>query len=130
MLRLSEAIRLGALLHRQCFGASCAFDHEGAVVATCALSGAIDAGYQAQRRDLSVLSARCPLGCPYRLTRAALVVHLNDGHQWTRDQIADHLAQLEAADERRASPPRLAAVDPVGRAGQEGATRGTVDFET
>jgi hypothetical protein len=94
MLRLSDAIRLGALLHRQCFGASCRY-WEGEIVATCALTGAIDAGYRAQSRDVSVLSATCPLGCPGRLTRAALVVHLNDDHRWTREAIADHLDTLD-----------------------------------
>jgi hypothetical protein len=31
----------------------------------------------------------CPAGCRKFLPIAALMVHLNDDHQWTREQIAD-----------------------------------------
>jgi hypothetical protein len=32
---------------------------------------------------------RCPAGCHKRLPVAALMVHLNDDHHWTREQIAE-----------------------------------------
>src|SRR5215471_13784330 len=32
---------------------------------------------------------RCPAGCHKRLPVAALMVHLNDDHQWSREQIAE-----------------------------------------
>jgi hypothetical protein len=32
---------------------------------------------------------RCPAGCKKHLPIAALMVHLNDDHEWTREQIAD-----------------------------------------
>ena len=34
-------------------------------------------------------SRRCPGPCHKRLPVAALMVHLNDDHQWSREQIAD-----------------------------------------
>lgn len=32
---------------------------------------------------------RCPAGCPKHLPIAALMVHLNDDHTWSRERIAD-----------------------------------------
>jgi hypothetical protein len=34
---------------------------------------------------------RCPAGCKKQLPLAAIIVHLNDDHQWTREDIAGWL---------------------------------------
>jgi hypothetical protein len=44
---------------------------------------------------------RCPAGCHKFLPVAALMVHLNDDHQWTREQIA----QWVRGEARTAHPP-------------------------
>lgn len=33
----------------------------------------------------------CPAGCRKTVNLAAMIVHLNDDHRWTREQIADWL---------------------------------------
>ncbi len=38
---------------------------------------------------LESTARRCPAGCHKHLPIAALMVHLNDDHQWTREQIAE-----------------------------------------
>jgi hypothetical protein len=76
--------------------------------ASCALGAAYEAMYplpseaggQRPTRDLDWFFdcldtvKPCPGGdgCKKRLFLAALLVHLNDDHRWTRDQIADWLA--------------------------------------
>ena len=32
---------------------------------------------------------RCPEGCKKRLSLGAMILHLNDDHQWTREGIAE-----------------------------------------
>jgi hypothetical protein len=34
---------------------------------------------------------RCPVGCNKRLPLNAIILHLNDDHHWTREQIVDWL---------------------------------------
>ena len=34
----------------------------------------------------------CPEGCKKRLTLAAMILHLNDDHHWTRERIAEWVA--------------------------------------
>jgi hypothetical protein len=76
--------------------------------ASCALGAAYEAMYRLPRdargqhptRDLDWFFdcldtvKACPGGdgCRKRLYLAALLVHLNDDHRWTRDQIANWLA--------------------------------------
>jgi hypothetical protein len=104
MMKFSEAIRLGALLHPQCYMSLHQYDPQGQITASCALGAAKDAGY-----DLAVLSLvqrnfHCP--CPNAAGTPAickhnvwlldgLVTHLNDWHHWERERIADHLDRLE-----------------------------------
>lgn len=40
---------------------------------------------------LESAARRCPAGCHKFLPIAALMVHLNDDHEWSREQIADWL---------------------------------------
>ena len=52
---------------------------------------------------------KCPAeGCRKRLTLASILVHLNDDHRWTREQIAVWLED-EKANGRLGSPSAQAA---------------------
>jgi len=44
-------------------------------------------------RCLDEVTKRCPVGCVKRLPLAAMIVHLNDDHRLTREQIAEWLTQ-------------------------------------
>lgn len=95
-LRLSEAIRLGAMTTDQAFGTL--VDYQGAM---CAEGAAIVAlGGDPHCDDLtSVLSRRAdfpmPDGCehPHRILQRA-IHHLNDLHHMPRHEIADWLAGM------------------------------------
>jgi hypothetical protein len=100
----AEAIREGAKIRPQTFGvmrkdnASCAFG----------------AGYEAMNGSLENVStdpvedyyryltnaADCPIegcdeGCSDQPQLTDIIIHLNDGHQWTREAIADWLETEE-----------------------------------
>ena len=107
-MRLSEAIRLGAMLKPQGFGAGSAILND--VSPTCALGAAADAcgletGYHAYEkwRFLGNAAPPCPgCGCDaaardYCVSDIGDVVwHLNDEHKWTREAIADWVETIEA----------------------------------
>ena len=77
------------------------------VVLPCALGAVYEGVYQLPRqhgklipdhlerlfRCLDEVVKKCPQGCGKRLPLAPLIVHLNDDHRWTREQIAEWLAQ-------------------------------------
>jgi hypothetical protein len=100
---LAEYIRNGAARRpEQAFG-----DYFDGDNASCALGAAYEAMYRMPRqrdrqhptRDLEWFFdcldtvKRCPAdGCKKRIYLAALIVHLNDDHRWTREQIAEWLA--------------------------------------
>lgn len=96
-MRLSEAIRLGAMLHPQCFERSYVANGRD-VVASCALHAAVEAGYA--MRGIVATGAQCPAcGITYNPNGLyCMVVHLNDEHRWTREAIADWVATVEPAD--------------------------------
>jgi len=98
---LAEYIRAGSTRGPQCFGSY--FDEKGG---SCALGAVYDAVYHLPRqhgklipdhlerlfRCLDEVTKRCPLeGCKKRLPLAPMLVHLNDDHLLTREQIADWL---------------------------------------
>jgi hypothetical protein len=120
MMRLSEAIRLGAMLGPQVFGStfsaegSCAF---GAAVlaAQCPTfaTGPFDthrslrdsdagSGYVAAVPNewnwIMETEAPCPV-CGTVQPGYRQIAHLNDDHRWTRDAIADFVAERELARE-------------------------------
>lgn len=107
-MKLSEAIRLGALLHPQCFDTMRTYryyrDGRRDILGTCALGAAEEAGYHAQRQSDWIVLAQCPEGCPLDgpVWLGNVVSHLNDYHRWTRERIADWVATVEAHEESAA----------------------------
>lgn len=114
-MKLSEAIRLGAMLRPQTFG------HYSDEVGTCAI-GAV---FQAVGSDMGVgLSddmgnqldvanrSPCPvLGCEHDHVNHATIPHLNDDHRWTREQIADWVQAIEDAQAGAVESMQLVGVD-------------------
>lgn len=96
MMPLSTAIRLGAMLRRQCFGALRGRD------GTCALGAALDAlgypdcGFEITLDALVPWRAQCPV-CACTAPVLACVLCLNDQHHWTREAIAEWVSTVEQA---------------------------------
>jgi hypothetical protein len=100
-MRLSEAIRLGAMMRPQAFRTLLTDD------AACALGAALLAvgarPEEAVRSALnrwpwaSTVSADCPR-CGRSRAVFRVITHLNDGHRWTREQIAKWVAAIEPKD--------------------------------
>jgi len=117
-MRLSDAIRLGAMLRPQGFER---LFHQGH---SCAIGAAFEAGnVPAGTRDIELASffddvplgcrLRCPqcaisftleLGKPSAVNLAIGITHLNDIHRWPRERIADWVETLERADDRPSAP--------------------------
>jgi hypothetical protein len=100
---LADFIRAGSTRGPQCFGSY--FDEKGG---SCALGSVYEGVYHLPRdhgklvpdhlerlfRCLDEVVKPCPhKACVKRLPLAPLIVHLNDDHRWTREQIADWLTQ-------------------------------------
>jgi len=99
---LARFIRAGARRGPQCFGSY--FDDHGG---SCALGAVYEGVYRLPRdhgklvpdhlerlfRCLDEVTKRCPQGCGKRLPLAAMIVHLNDDHRLSREQIAEWLTQ-------------------------------------
>lgn len=102
MMKLSEAIRLGSMLHPQGFEElrSYQYDDLGAVIGmkTCALGAAQAAGYWLD--DICITRLQCP-ACATVEWLDNLIPHLNDDHRWTREAIADWVETLELRKEIR-----------------------------
>ena len=99
---LAEAMRDG-LGHRpdQAFGAY----FEGRR-ASCALGAAYEGMYRIPRDisgkrflhlerlfDCLETLRSCPAGCRKTVNLASMIVHLNDDHRWTREQVVDWLSE-------------------------------------
>jgi hypothetical protein len=99
---LADFIRTGSKRGPQCFGSY--FDEKGG---SCALGAVYEGVYHLPRqhgklipdhlerlfRCLDEVTKRCPQGCGKRLPLASMIVHLNDDHRLTREQIAEWLTQ-------------------------------------
>jgi hypothetical protein len=101
-MRLSDAIRLGAMIRPQAFfglfkdGGSCAL---GAALEAIRGDEADMEGFLHQFSDTAAIGVvLCP-GCePGRRQYGpldAVVAHLNDFHRWSRERIADWVASCE-----------------------------------
>ncbi len=104
-MKLSEAIRLGAMLKPQGFGQYRANDATCAVGA--AMDGAGDSAFVAWQELERFLDNRCPVCLCLVLTETGrgrnILPHLNDDHRWTREQIADWVATIEPPE----TPPTI-----------------------
>jgi hypothetical protein len=109
-LELAAAILEGSRRRpKQSFGTY--FDREGG---SCALGAAYEGIYllprnvadaMPQRLDrffhcLENVSRRCPAGCRKQIPIGAMIIHLNDDHHWTREQIANWLEHPPTAVQR------------------------------
>jgi hypothetical protein len=103
-MRLSEAIRLGSMLHPQYFGSLFCMRIGKEILASCALGAAIEATGTNNMKltfpylaELVVPPIRMEhifdLGVKYELANA--IAHLNDYARWTREDIADWVERLE-----------------------------------
>lgn len=133
-MRLSEAIRLGSMLKPQAFGPPGAMLQS--VSKTCALAAAAEAiglehlnVYSPQWQALfkpTTDTFACPVGelvChgwpgqPATLANlwpvVSVVAHLNDHHHWTREQIADWVETIEAAQTPITEPQPAETTEPV-----------------
>ena len=121
-MKLSEAIRLGAMLKPQAFGGV------NSTKGTCALGAAFEAaglpiqygavvgGLNSRSHlgsptwhvvvppawfDLGQQITTCP-ECSFNNAISEVIPHLNDHHKWTRERIADWVATIEAQREQQA----------------------------
>jgi hypothetical protein len=104
---LAEYIRAGSTRGPQCFGSY--FDEKGG---SCALGAVYEGVYHLPRehgklipdhlerlfRCLDEMTKKCPQGCSKRLPLASMIVHLNDDHRLSREQIAEWLIQNRAVN--------------------------------
>jgi hypothetical protein len=103
---LATAIRLGASRRpEQAFGryfqgtrSSCALGaaYEGMYRLPAAADGLRPQHLERLFDCLENTIRRCPEGCRKTLPLAAIIVHLNDDHQWGRERIAAWLSGSEA----------------------------------
>lgn len=116
-MKLSEAIRLEGMTLEQSVGVS----HD-VTKSACALQGAvlmvgrdaveseyctsICAEWPWAARGGVVWYLLCPECTDVRSDAADTIVHLNDHHRWTRNQIADWVETVEPAEEAVPEPER------------------------
>src|SRR5918994_57756 len=97
-MRLSEAIRLGAMMRPQAFRTLLTDDGAYAFGAALLAVGARPEEAVPSALDrwpwASTVSADCP-GCGRSRTLFRVITHLNDRHRWTREQIAKWVAAIE-----------------------------------
>lgn len=107
-MKLSEAIRLGAMLKPQGFGVGAFYSS----VATCAMGAALDAlgahsddwaTEMCARYQVLSIEGSCP-ECDKFERVISRIWHLNDTHRWTREQIADWVETLEPRDVEAPEP--------------------------
>ena len=107
---LAEAILEGAKRRpKQSFGTY--FDGKGG---SCALGAAYEGIYLLPRNVaeamphrldrffhcLENVSRKCPAGCKKQIPIGAMIIHLNDDHLWTREQIAEWVEHPPTAVKR------------------------------
>lgn len=131
-MRLSDAIRLGAMLKPQAVGTT-----KGDGGQSCALQAACESVGVASIWDIQACYAAFPVlmdwaqcpECRDTFMLDATVIHLNDEHHWTRERIADWVQTLEApapALSSEAATPRSVAIDPSADVLERVATRANV----
>lgn len=106
-MKLSEAIRLGAMMHEQVFHAIEQRDDDGLTCGTCALGAAnVALGFKDFGNLTELKSAYqfifnhmlCPV-CGEDTTIVGIInLHIGCSHRWTRERIADWVATIEPAE--------------------------------
>lgn len=105
-MKFFQAIRLGAMLKPQGFGrlidggATCAM---GAALDACGVLGDVRSNSEvvvaaAARWPCVLQDVECPIDADAHGALVCIVVHLNDDHHWTREQIADWVETIEGKD--------------------------------
>ena len=115
-LRLSEAIKLGAMDGPQCFDV-----YEQLDGATCAIGAALKAIGDKSEDYCAVVfwpwldsvCVRCPECSAYQTSPEVVMAHLNDTHRWTREEIADWVATIEPVEQAAAISLEVASADLV-----------------
>lgn len=99
-MKLSEAISLGSMLTPQAVGSF--VDGRGG---HCAWASAFDAvghrsttTYMSEEWKWTKRTVNCPI-CKQAAPVAHAIVHLNDRHRWSRQQIADWVSTIEPTEE-------------------------------
>lgn len=110
-LKLPEAMRLGAMVEPQVFGI------RATAVGSCAVGSAMKAATGSHWGSLGsiwpwadVINPPCPACGLHPVNLGTAIVHLNDEHRWTREQIADWVATIESQQEAAQPTPELAEV--------------------
>lgn len=113
-MRLSEAIRLGAMLKPQAYGPPSGLVLLKFEPRICALAAAslavgnesLNVFLDGIRWPVLCRPVQCPVcgGVGVLWPLSLIVVELNDQHRWTRERIADWVETLESPDERRVQP--------------------------
>lgn len=100
-MRLSEAMRLGAMLRPQVEGVYFAFGGSCAIGAAIEATGGDIADEESHEAHIVAhfgwidkAKTNCP-ACQDRDEVGCIITHLNDVHEWTRDRIADWVATIE-----------------------------------
>lgn len=93
-LKLSEAIRLGAMMTEQTFGDFGDDDRTCAIGAAQKALGLPVSGSGPLNQLLHLRRADPPCGHHSSRTVGSLIMHLNDDDRWPREKIADWLATL------------------------------------
>lgn len=98
---LADAMERGARNRPQAFGSYFTWDGKSCALGAAFegvhrlpdLVGSLHPNLERLWHCLEYVVRRCPIGCRKRLPLAAMIVHLNDDHQWSREAIADWLRQ-------------------------------------
>jgi len=109
-MKLSEAISLGSMLTPQAFGR-----FVGSYGRRCAWGSAFDAvrdstpmhGYDEWKWTKRTVN--CP-SCKATGPVHKMIVHLNDGHRWTRHRIADWISTIEPTEQTSSEGEEFSAV--------------------
>ena len=98
-MKLSEAISLGSMLSSQAIGRY--IDGQGGRCAWASASDAIGQPIDLRMFDAWTWTRRrvqCPV-CRATAPVTSMIVHLNDGHRWSRQSIADWISTIEPTEE-------------------------------
>jgi|SRR5580692_11352038 hypothetical protein len=117
MLRLSEAIRLGAAMHPQITGAYFRRDLFGETIGSCALGAAL---YAVGTKDRNYFYKHWPWAVrpTYGGANPSIdsrvvdgIAHRNDRLHWSREKIADWVEEYEKAHDVYAQPIEIVALE-------------------